>query len=285
MKRPSLAAQIYMGLAMVMWAIIENIPHYFSQHYTSFEIVWTRYSVHLLFMVLILGPRVKLRLVRTPRLGLQLLRGMLMMGMHLCFIFAVRWLSPTLTMAAFWVSPLLLLGLSGWRGERASWLQWAVTAAALGAVLVMSRPLSGLLHPATLLALGMALCFVLYMQMTRAMPDEDLYASLFYTAFSVWIVLSFLMPFYWVTPTLGDFLLLAAIGLIGYVGIYGFDKAAEVAPTWVSAPVAFLQPVLVLFSTWWVYNTNPGRLSLAAAGFVVLSIGFLAWKNLSVGNR
>jgi len=277
--RTQLASLLYMALAMGIWAIIENIPRFFSQHYTTFEIVWLRYSVHLLFMLIVFGPRVKLRLVRTRRLGLQLVRGMLMMGMHLSFIFAIRWLTPTVTMAGFWVGPLLLLGLSAWRGERPDWVQWAVTLVAFGAVLLMSRPLGGLLHPATLLSLGMALCFVLYMQMTRAMPDEDLLASLFYTAFSVWIVLSFLMPFFWVTPTFADLLLFAAIGLLGYFAIYGFDKTAEVAPTWVAAPFAFIQPVLVLLADWMVRGLNPGRLSLAAAGFVAICIGFLAWRN------
>ena len=61
-------------LAMAMWAVIENIPGFLSQHYTSFEIVWLRYSVHIVFMLVIFGPRVKLRLVRTRHLGLQFLR-------------------------------------------------------------------------------------------------------------------------------------------------------------------------------------------------------------------
>jgi len=275
----TIPALLYMALAMGTWAIIENIPHFFSQHYTTFQIVWMRYSVHLLFMLIIFGPRARLRLVRTRRLGMQIFRGLLMLGMHLAFIFAIRWIHPTLTMAAFWTAPLLLIGLSAWSGERADWVQFTVTLAAFGAVLWIARPLNGLLHPAMLLSLGMALCFVLYMQITRAMPDEDILASLFYTAFSVWIVLSFLMPFYWVTPNLQDFLLLAAIGLLGYYCIYGFDKAAEVAPTWVSAPFAFIQPVLILLNEWLLFGRYPGRLSLAAGGLLLFCIGFLAWRN------
>lgn len=267
-----------MALAMVMWAIIENIPHYFDQHYTTYEIVWLRYSVHLLFMLIFFGPQVKLRIIKTQKLGLQIVRGMLMMGMHLSFIIAIRWLTPNLTMAGFWVAPLLLLGFSTWRSERTDWIQWIVTIVAFGSVLLILRPLNGLLHPATLLSLGMAVCFIVYMQMTCSMPDEDLLASLFYTAFSVWIILSFFMPFYWVTPTFSDLLLFIAIGLLGYICIYGLDKAAEVAPTWVIAPFAFSQPVLILLSRWFLHHTFPGRLSLAAAGLIILCIGFLTWR-------
>lgn len=269
----------YMVLAMAMWAIIENIPQFFSQHYTSYEIVWLRYSIHLIFMIVVFGPRVKSNLVRTQRLGLQLFRGLLMMGMHLSFIFAVKTISFHATMAGFWVAPLLLLALSFWQGERASRIYMVATFVAYLAVLVISRPVSDLFHPSILLALIMAACFAVYMQISRSMQGESLLASLFYTAFSVWVVLSFLMPFYWVTPTGWDLILFAAIGLLGYVCIYGFDKAAELAPTWVSAPFAMIQPVLILLSGWFVRSIFPGRLSLAMGGLIFLILGYLAWRN------
>jgi len=269
---------LYMALAMLMWAVIETIAGMFSQHYTSFQIVWMRYSVHLIFMLAVFGPRARLRLVRTRRLGLQFVRGMLMMGMHLAFIFAVRSIPARTTMAGFWIAPLLLLGLSAWRGERPDRLHWLLTLAGLASVLVMLRPLDNLTHPASLLSLTMALCFVLYMQMTRSMTGEDILASLFYTAFSVWLVLSFFMPFYWVKPAAGDLLIFAAIGLLGFICIYGFDKAAELAPTWVSAPFAYVQPVLMLLTEWSLHNHHPGRLSLAAAFMLLAYFGLLAWQ-------
>ncbi len=280
----------YMSLAMGAWAFIEHLPRFYSQHYTSFEIVWLRYSVHLLFMLAVFGPRHKLRLVRTRRLGLQMVRGMLMMGMHLSFIFAVRWLSLTATMASFWVAPLLLIGIAlalesqkhGWGSlfQSAKGRILATVIASIlcfGGVLLMSRPLSVLLHPAALLAVGMALCFALYMQMTRAMRDEDLLASLFYTAFSVWLVLSFILPFYWVTPTLSDWLVFIAIGLIGYWAIYGLDKAVEHAPTWIVAPFAFTQPIFVLVFDFAFSGQLPGRSALAGAALIAACLAFLAW--------
>jgi len=275
-------AALYMLLAMAMWAVIENIPRYFSQHYTTFETVWMRYSIHLLFMLVVFGPRVKLRLVRTQRLGQQIVRGMLMLGMHLAFIFAIRSISVNATMSVFWISPLLLLGLSAWLGERANWKVWAGVAVAFGFVLIILRPVSAAFHPGALLGVLMAVCFVIYLQMTRAMKGEDILASLFYTAFSVWIVLSFVMPFVWVTPNGFDLLLFAAIGLLGYVCIFSFDKAAELAPTWVSAPFAFIQPVLIIISEWTLRNYFPGRLSLGLAGLIVLYLIFILLQNTAV---
>ncbi len=276
--RSRLAPMLYMLMAMAMWAVIEIIAGFFSQHYTSFEIVWMRYSVHLLFMLVIFGPRVKLRLVRTQHLGQQFLRGMLMMGMHLSFIFAVKSIPVNTTMAGFWIAPLLLLGLSAWHGEKPAILQWGITILSVACVLFLLRPMTGIQQPATLLSISMAVCFVLYMQMTRAMSGEDIYASLFYTAFSVWIVLSVLMPFYWVTPNALDLLLFAAIGIVGLIGIFGFDKAAELAPTWVTAPFTMIQPILIIALNFGLYGINPGRLSMAAGGLIIACFGFLALR-------
>ncbi len=277
----AVSAMLWMALGMALWVVIENIARLFSQHYSSFQIVWMRYSVHMLFMLLVFGPRVRLRMVRTRRLGKQMLRGMLMMGMHLSFIFAVRSISVHATMAVFWVAPLLLTVLSLLAGERANVLAWAGVAGGFVAVLLTLRNFSALAHPATLLALLMAACFVLYIQMSRQMVGEDLYASLFYTAFSVWLVLCFFMPFYWVTPTARDLLVFAAIGIVGYFTILGFDKAAELAPTWISAPFGFIQPVLTLLADWFVGTTFPGRLSLGIAGLIVLYLAYLLWRNLA----
>ena len=273
------APYLYMLLAMAMWAIIENIPRYFSQHYTTFEIVWLRYSVHLLFMIVVFGPKVKLRLVRTHRLGAQFVRGLLMMGMHLSFIFAVKYVPVNTTMAGFWITPMLILALSAWRGEKADWVQWVISIAGFGFTLVILRPITGLIQPATLLAVAMAACFVLYMQMTRSMTSEDILTSLFYTAFSVWIILSVLMPFYWVTPKGWDILLFIAIGILGFFCIFGFDKAAEVAPTWLSAPFALIQPILVIGIDWLLHGINPGRLSIASAAFILAGFALIAWRH------
>jgi drug/metabolite transporter (DMT)-like permease len=274
-----LAPMLYMSLAMAMWAIIDHIPGFFTQRYTTFEIVWLRYSVHLVFMLVVFGPRVKMRLVRTRRLGLQVVRGLLMMGMHLSFIFAIKYISFKETMAGFWVAPLLLLGLSAWWGEKSDEVQWAITLVSFCCILMILRPLNGLLHPATLLSIGMALCFAIYMQMTRSMSGEDILASLFYTALTVWVILSVLMPFYWVTPNGWDMLLFVAVGLLGFVCLYGFDKAAEVAPTWKSAPFAMIQPIYLIGIDFGLRGFNPGRLSLAAAGLVIACFGLLTWRN------
>jgi drug/metabolite transporter (DMT)-like permease len=149
----------------------------------------------------------------------------------------------------------------------------------------MLRPGGGLLHGATLLSVGMALCFSLYLWMSRRMRDEDIVASLFYTAFSVWIVLAVGLPVYWKTPTLWDVALLAAIGLLGYVGIYGFDRAMESAPAPVVAPFMLTQPLFVVIADLVMRGAVPGRRTLLGASIVMACGIFLVWNARQVSAR
>jgi hypothetical protein len=51
------------------------------------------------------------------------------------------------------------------------------------------------------------------------------------------------------------------------------------APTWISAPFAMIQPIYLMGIDFGLRAINPGRLSLAAAGLVIASFGFLTWRN------
>lgn len=93
-----------------------------------------------------------------------------------------------------------------------------------------------------------------------------------YTTFEIWLL-------YWVTPNGWDMLLFVAVGLLGFVCLYGFDKADEVAPTRISAPNAMIQPIYLTGINFGLRGINPGRLSLAAAGLVIACFGFLTWRD------
>ena len=57
--------------AVALFVVMDSIAKYLSRYYPVPGIVWARYAFHLLFVLAILGPRMKLALVRTRRPGLQ----------------------------------------------------------------------------------------------------------------------------------------------------------------------------------------------------------------------
>jgi len=65
---PSTRAVLYMLCTVIFFAVLETTGKYLSRFYPVPEVVWARYTVHLLLMLVVLAPRLRLRLV-TPRDG------------------------------------------------------------------------------------------------------------------------------------------------------------------------------------------------------------------------
>ncbi|HXC26241.1 MAG TPA: hypothetical protein VNU46_10030 [Gemmatimonadaceae bacterium] len=110
----------------------------------------------------------------------------------------------------------------------------------LGAILIC-RPDTDVFHPATLFALGMAASLACYLVMSRTMRHEAELPKLFHTALWVFVPLSFVLPFFWQTPTLQGFVVMSAIGVIGCGALYALDRSVEIAPPALMAPVLYTQ--------------------------------------------
>jgi drug/metabolite transporter (DMT)-like permease len=170
---------------------------------------------------------------------------MLMLGMPAAWIVGQQsGLDASTLMAVFWLSPLFILLLARLflrEGVPAS--IWVVTAVACVGSFVIHEP--GSLSRLALLAfpLGMALCFSLYVVMTRSLRSEATRANLFYTALGVFVALLPFLPTIWVTPTPHDLLAMVGVGVLGFAGLCALDRMAAAAPVSVSAPFAYLQIV------------------------------------------
>ncbi len=268
-RRKYIDAVLLMIISVFLWAAIEIIGGLIPGPYSAYQTVWIRYGTHLLFMLTILGPRYKTRLFFTRRPVRQWLRSLLMLGMPIFFIMGVSKLPLKDVLAVFWVSPLLVMGLSIFLlGETIRPTHWLATWLGLGGVLMMLRPNLGILTWQVVLPLGMAFCFGLYLVMTRQMRTEDTLASLFYTAAGVFILLSFGLPLFWQPLAIKSGLMMALIGLIGFLVLFTLDKSLELAPASIVAPFTYTQPIWLAGLTYLLTGQLPGK--LAALGIVVI---------------
>jgi drug/metabolite transporter (DMT)-like permease len=257
--------------------VIEIIGSAISSAYSPYQTVWIRYGSHLLLMAVLFTPSRRAKLVYTPRPGMQLFRSLLMFGMPVCFITALGRMPVDMILAIFWVSPLLATLLSViFLKESVSGPHWLAAIAAFVGVLLILKPDSNLLHWTVLLPLGMALCFSMYLVLTRLMHSEDTLTSLFYTAGGVFCLLSFGLPLFWQPLTLKSGLLMVSIGLIGFLVLYTLDKSLELAPVSVVAPFAYTQPIWLIALAYILVGYLPdgwaiiGMLIVASSAFYLI---------------
>lgn len=238
-RRSILLMLTFVGL----WAAIEIIAWQVLRRYSPYQVVWTRYAVHLLLMLLVFGWRQPVALVRTRRPVFHLARSMLMLGMPASWVIGMQaGLPGEVVMTVFWISPLLIVVLGRWfLRDEAPLSIWAATLVALAGSLLVHTV--GPLPQPHLLAypLAMALCFSAYVVMTRALRGEDMRANLFYTALGVFLALTPAMPGLWVTPNAHDLAVMVAVGVLGWFALWALDRSTAAAPVSLAAPVAYMQ--------------------------------------------
>ncbi len=276
--RARLAIAGLITLMALLWIVVEEIPALLSPSYSLYQVVWMRYGVHLLFLLLYLAARGKLTLVRTAQPGLQIGRGLLMLAMPFFFISALGYARASAIMAVFWVAPFMVLALAALlQRDFARWATWLATLLGFGAVILILRPdRSGISTLGALLALGMAFSFSLYVVLTRSLRTEATATNLFYTAAAVFVPLSFVMPLLWKMPTLEDVAIMTVVGLAGLGLLWALDRACELGPVSALAPYLLAPPVLAALINPWLTGAMPGRSILLGTG-VALVAALLAW--------
>jgi drug/metabolite transporter (DMT)-like permease len=261
-----------------LWAAVEALAGGVLRRYSPYQVVWTRYVVHLTLMVLVWGWRQPRSLVRTRRPVYQIGRSLLMLGMPASWITAMQAGVPAgTTMSIFWLSPLLILGFAHvLLGERASHRVWIAATVAAAAASALFGP-RGVANPLLLLfPLGMAVSFSLYVALTRPLRSETTRANLFYSALGVAACLTPVMPRLWISPDAGGLLVMSGVGVLGFATLWALDRATAAAPVSRTAPFFSFQLLFTAGLDWVLHGARPGLRGAAALAVVALA-GAALW--------
>jgi len=264
-----------MLVAMALWTGVELLGGVAGRGYSPIQLVWTRYAVHIVVLVVLTLPRGVDRL-RTPRPRLQFLRSSMMIGMPVFFVLARRVQGSRDTWAIFWLSPLLAMALGAiFMGEKVAFrTAWAALAGLTGMWLVLSPPLRATAQGGCL-SIVMCVCFALYLIMTRMLKGEPTESKLLFTALGVFLGLTPVLPFVWRTPSVATLAMMAAVGIVGLGGLYAIDKALESAPLPVVAPLAYTQ------AFWLMLTDEPAPLAITGSLLTLVA----GWYALVAGDR
>nr|WP_264193252.1 DMT family transporter [Methylobacillus gramineus] len=201
--------------AIFLFAGSDALSKYLVGFYAVVMVIWVRYVIHSSLMLAVLLPRKGVSIFKTQRPGLQLMRGLCMVGTNMLFISALRYIPLAEGTAIIYLTPLIVTALSGpLLGERVTPLQWIAVSLGFIGVLVILRPGGALFTPISILAIGAACTFSLYQLITRKLNATDssattnLISGLIGSA-----MLGCIAPFFWQTPNAYHALLLLGLGI------------------------------------------------------------------------
>ncbi len=264
-------------LAGLCFSTLDATAKYLVQDHALFLVVWARYAGQMLIVTPIAWHRGGPDFWHTRHLRMQLVRSLCLVLATMCFFGALRFLPLAEASAITFLAPMFAIVLSmPVLGERPTRARWLASIAGFTGILILVRPGSAVFHPATGLLVLAAISNSLYMLLTRRLPNDTPYTTLFYSALVGTVALSFALPLVDMpsTATVRDALFLVLLGLLAGVGHWMLIRAFLMAPASMLAPFTYLQMIWATLYGYLIFGQLPDGLS--AVGMAVIVAGGVA---------
>jgi drug/metabolite transporter (DMT)-like permease len=243
-------------------------------------LLWGRYLFHFLFVTLFFLRGPFRGIISTKRIHLQLLRSILLVGAGLTFWGALMFLPLADCTVIFFVAPLFVTALSvPLLGEGVGIHRWGAVIFGFVGVIIVIRPGTGLAHWASILPLITALFYAFVQISTRVLSRTDgALTTLFYTSLGGLTFTSIALLFFWVSPSIKQWLALVWLGFIGATGHYFMIKAYEKAPVSLLAPFEYTALIWTSLLGFFLFGDMPdawtitGALIIITSGLYLLSV-------------
>lgn len=264
-------------LAVMCFVSMNTIVKHLAETYPLPEVIWGRYFFHFV-LVLVLFPHRIPTLLQSSHKPFQILRSVLVLMATGCMFTAVHFMPLANVVSITFFAPLIVTGLSVLvLREKVGPRRWAAVFTGFIGVLIIIRPGAGVFHWAALAALGQATFYATYQIVTRMVSHAaHPLNALFYAALVGAVVMTGVVPFFWVTPAPLDWLLMAGTGLFGGAGHLAIIRAYERAEASAIAPFAYTELIWATIAGYFVFGDFPdawtfvGAVIIAGSGLYVL---------------
>jgi drug/metabolite transporter (DMT)-like permease len=285
---PGIGTGIGLGaLAFALFTMMDALIKWLSASYPIHQLVFSNAIFALVPVMLLSLRRGGFARLRTRRLRLHLLRGLLGACGGLLAFYAYSQLPLADAYAMIFTTPLIITALSlPILGEPVGWRRWSAVAVGFLGVLIMLRPGVAPIGAGTRAALGGAALSALSILLVRKLGATESTACIaLYSNLTVATLMSALLPFGGLVPTLPDLLLMAAAGLIGGTALIVLIAAYRSAPAALVAPFQYSQMVWAILIGFVIWSDVPEASKLLGAAVVAASGLFILYRETALGRR
>ena len=276
--RPFIGILLMLG-AGLCFAALDATSKHLTQTFSVPMLVWARYTVHFVLMLIFLGPSMRARLIATQRPVALTARALMLVGTTGFAMAGISIMPLAESTALLFVTPLIVVMLaSGLLKESVSAGRWIAVAAGFAGALLIARPGGALSTQGIILMSLAAGCYAIYQVQTRQMSlTESTVTMLFYTALVGTVAMSLATPLFWrgPMPDAWQGLGIASLGIYGGTGHLLMTRAYRHAPASALSPFIYVQLVWAILLGWLFYDHLPDLLSVAG-------IAVIAGSSLSI---
>jgi drug/metabolite transporter (DMT)-like permease len=219
--------------------------------------------------------RLLARIVETPLKAALAGRAAITLLAWLLYFTAARSMPLAQLLTLYFSAPLIITVLATpLLGERVTAVRWISVGIGFVGVLVASDPFGVRVSRATFLVLiAAALWAYAIILMRQIARRESSMVQMFSQNLFYFLVTGTLTAFTWKTPTIGQFGLLASIGVLGGAGQFTMFEAVKFAPASVMATVEYSALVWGFVLGYLIWGDVP-PVAIFAGAALILSAGF-----------
>ena len=260
-------------LAWVMLPIMDGFAKYLSADLPVLQITWARYffTVAFTFPIMFFFYRNQLKWSDKPKL--QFIRGLILLTANICFFYSISIISLAKALTLAFVAPLIVTAFSPiFLGEKVGIRRWsAVTIGFIGSLVVI-RPGFVEINLASLAALGTGIMYGFYLIITRKLSTSDNpLLTLLLTGVVGAVIISCVMPFVWVKPTLNQWSMMAAIGVFACIGHLFLILSLKYADASKLAPFSYFEIITNIIIGYYFFSDFPDNWTFLGLFIIVLS--------------
>ncbi|WMS43300.1 DMT family transporter [Acuticoccus sp. MNP-M23] len=265
-------AILLMMVAAGMFACLDATAKFLGEaQLLSIDIVWLRYSTHVILLGIFLRVWSHFEAFRTRRPWMQLLRGLHLLGATYFNFWALKYLQLAEASAIMFCSPLIVTALAGpILGEKVGIRRWAAVGVGFVGVLIVTRPGMGVMHWAIILSLISVFNYAMYALLTRKMNKTESAESLLMMSALVGVFVLSPVAYSAVssltTPKLWT--LAFMMGLFGAVGHYALVVAHRTAGASTLAPFIYTQMVWMILFGFLIFGDVPDTLTIVGTAII-----------------
>lgn len=270
---------LLMCFSTVGFAVMHASVRFVSEDLPPFQIAFFRNLFGLAFLLpLLVGAG--FAQMRTKRLGLHALRGLINIAAMLMFFTALSMTPLAKVTALSFTAPIFAAVLSVlFLGERFRLYRWVAILVGFLGMLIILRPGFVALDTGAMLAAGAAALWAVAMILIKMLSRTEssvaivAWMGIFLCTFSLGPAL-----WVWQTPTLENLVWLAFIGFCGSVAQVALSQSFKEADPTAVLPFDFLKLIWATLLGLWLFGEVPDTLTLVGA-MVIFSAGlFIAHR-------
>ena len=252
-----------------------------SGSYALHQVILVRALVGIVFILGVIGVSgVGLASLRTGRPWAHVIRASVVMVSNVTYFLGLAAMPIANAAAIGFVAPILVTLISVlFLGERVGWRRWTAIGVGGIGVLIILWPDASVFTPLSLLPLGAAFLWSLYVLATRFVSRQDASAvSFLWTGVAAALAMTGPGLWVWVAMTPDDWAWMLALSCTSVTGHFLLIRAYDMAEASALQPLTYLQLVFISFFGVYLFGETLHRNIIVGAVIVVAAGLFTLWR-------